>query len=97
MRSFAVVLLRRVGFKTFKEHDDSQTIWEGSAQSTKEQVKAALLECYEKEHIVTVRNKICDTMADIGRDAEEQSRKYQPVEKVDLFRTLARTFERAHS
>ena len=74
MRSFAVVLLRRVAFKTFKSDDESQTIWEGSAESTKEQVKSSLLACYEKESVVTVRNKICDTIADVARDAEEQSR-----------------------
>jgi importin-5 len=70
-----VVLLRRVGFKTFKKEDDSQTIWEGSADSTKQQVKAALLEGYEKEMVISVRHKICDTIADVARDDEENSRK----------------------
>jgi importin-5 len=83
------VLLRRVGFKTFKQEDDSQTIWEGSAESTKQQVKAALLECYEKESVVSVRNKICDTIADVARDGEEQSRKHIGGKIVDLVRALA--------
>ena len=75
VRSFAVVLLRRVAFKTFKREDDSQTIWEGSADSTKQQVKAALLEGYEKEMVISVQHKICDTIADVARDDEENSRK----------------------
>jgi hypothetical protein len=67
------VLLRRVAFKTFKKEDDTKTIWSGAAESTKAQVKAGLLEGYEKETIVTVRNKICDTIADVAREEEEES------------------------
>jgi importin-5 len=68
-----VVLLRRVAFKTFKSEDDTKTIWSGAGKAAQQQVRAALLEGYEKEAVVAVRNKICDTIADVARDDEEQS------------------------
>jgi hypothetical protein len=73
IRSFAAVLLRKIGFKTMQKEDDTKTIWEGSAEGTRAQVKALLLEGYEKEAVVGVRNQLCDTIADIAREAEEQS------------------------
>ena len=68
------MLLRRVGFKTFKKDDDSKTIWAAAAQNTKEHVKAALLEGYENEPAVGVRNKLCDTIADVAREGQEELR-----------------------
>jgi hypothetical protein len=35
-----------------------------------------LLDGYEKETQVSVRNKICDTIADVARECEEQNRMY---------------------
>ena len=67
------MLLRRVGFKTFKNEEDSQPIWSQSTESTQHQVKSILLESYEKETVVAVRNKICDTIADVARDCEENN------------------------
>jgi importin-5 len=67
------VLLRKIGFKTTQKEDDTRTIWEGSAEGTRAQVKALLLEGYEKEAVVGVRNQLCDTIADVAREAEEQS------------------------
>ena len=67
------MLLRRVAFKTFKKEDDAHTIWRESLPATQQQVKATLLEGYEKEAVVAVRNKICDTIADVARDGEEQN------------------------
>ena len=72
-RSFAAVLLRKIAFKTTKKADDGLLIWEGSAEATREQVKSLLLEGYEKEAVVAVRNQLCDTIADVARDAEEKS------------------------
>jgi len=69
-----VVLLRRVAFKTFKKEDDTETIWGAATPQTQQQVKAALLEGYERETVVGVRHKICDTIADVARDCEERSR-----------------------
>jgi len=68
------VLLRRVAFKTYKKEDDAQTIWDASSPQTQQQVKAALLEGYERETVTGVRHKICDTIADVARDGEEKSR-----------------------
>ena len=68
------MLLRRVAFKTYKEEDDNKTVWSGASATTQQQVKAALLEGYEQETVVAVRNKICDTIADVAREGEEQSR-----------------------
>jgi hypothetical protein len=73
VRSFAVVLLRRVAFKTFKNEDEQKSIWSAVSGTTQGQVRAALLEGYEKESVVAVRNKVCDTIADVARDDEEQS------------------------
>lgn len=82
-----------MGFKTFKKEDDSQTIWEGSADSTKQQVKAALLEGYEKEMVISVRHKICDTIADVARDDEENSRKrIFPLKILTRAQDLGMTF-----
>jgi hypothetical protein len=67
------VLLRKIGFKTTKNEEDTTTLWEGSAGPTREQVKAVLLEGYEQETVVAVRNQLCDTIADVARDAEENS------------------------
>jgi hypothetical protein len=92
-----VVLLRRVGFKTFKQEDDTLTVWSGSAETTQQQVKAALLEGYEKEAVVAVRNKICDTIADVARECEEKNRKLHFLIWNNTCRTLARTVERAVS
>jgi len=72
-RSFAAVLLRKIAFKTTKKDDDTVVIWEGSVETTREQVKAMLLEGYEKEAVVAVRNQLCDTIAEVARDAEEKS------------------------
>ena len=70
-----MVLLRRVAFKTYKkEDDDSETIWDASAPETRKQVQSALLEGYERETVSMVRNKICDTIADVAKDCEEKSR-----------------------
>jgi importin-5 len=73
VRSFAVVLLRRVAFKTYNKDDDAETIWEATPPETHQQVKAALLEGYEHEKVTSVRNKICDTIADVARTCEEKS------------------------
>lgn len=68
------MLLRRVGFKTYRSDNTSETIWSGATLITQQQVKAVLLEGYEKETIVVVRNKLCDTIADIARYDEEEDR-----------------------
>ena len=68
-----MVLLRRVAFKTFKKDDDTETIWSAAQDQTRQQVKAALLEGYERETVSSVRNKICDTIADVAREGEERS------------------------
>jgi hypothetical protein len=71
------VLLRRVAFKTFQKEDDTQTIWDAASPQTQQQVKVALLEGYEREAVVGVRHKICDTIADVARDCDEKSRIYK--------------------
>jgi importin-5 len=68
------VLLRRVAFKTFKKEDDTKTVWVAASENTKQQVKAALLEGYENEAVVSVRNKLCDTIADVAREGLEENR-----------------------
>jgi hypothetical protein len=70
------VLLRRIAFKTLKSEDDARTIWGTSSPATHQQVKSVLLDGYEKETQVSVRNKICDTIADVARECEEQNRMY---------------------
>jgi hypothetical protein len=62
-----------VAFKTFKKEDEEKTIWDSALEATQQQVKVALLEVYEKETQVTVRNKICDTIADVARYCEEHN------------------------
>ena len=83
-----------MAFKTYKREDDAQTIWNGSTESTKEQVKAGLLEGYEKEAVVSVRNKICDTVADVAREEEEESSAFRFCVLLTR-RILARAIERA--
>ena len=91
------MLLRRVAFKTFKKEDDTKTVWAAAAENTKQQVKAALLEGYENETAVGVRNKLCDTIADIARDGQEENRMFFTLKLVDPGRRVARTVERALS
>lgn len=67
------MLLRRVAFKTFKKDDDTKTVWAAAAENTKQQVKSALLEGYENEAAVGVRNKLCDTIADVAREGQEEN------------------------
>jgi importin-5 len=43
------------------------------------------LDGYEKEAQVAVRNKICDTIADVARECEEQNRMSSPWCAVDGF------------
>jgi importin-5 len=74
------VLLRRVAFKTFKKEDDTKTVWAATSENIKQQVKAALLEGYENEAAVAVRNKLCDTIADVARDGQEEDRMFLYVE-----------------
>jgi len=62
-----------VAFKTFKKEDEDKSVWDSASPTTQQQVKAALLEGYEKETHVAVRNKICDTIADVARYCEEQN------------------------
>lgn len=69
-------MLRRIAFKTLKGDDDSRTIWNASSASTQQQIKSILLDGYEKEAQVAVRNKICDTIADVARECDEQNRMY---------------------
>jgi len=76
------VLLRRVAFKTFKKEDDTKTVWAAATENTKQQVKGALLEGYENETAVGVRNKLCDTIADIARDGQEENRMCPYVESL---------------
>ena len=76
-------MLRRIAFKTLKGEDDNRTIWSASSASTQQQIKSILLDGYEKEAQVGVRNKICDTIADVARECEEQNRMYFLWREVD--------------
>jgi importin-5 len=73
IRSFAVVLLRRVAFKTNKPNEESTTVWEAAVENTKQIVKRALLEGFEQEAVSAVRNKICDTIAEVAREEDAKS------------------------
>jgi importin-5 len=67
------VLLRRVAFKTYK-HDNTTTVWDAAADGTKHIVKRGLLEGFEQETVPSVRNKICDTIGDVAREEDANSR-----------------------
>jgi hypothetical protein len=83
------VLLRRVGFKTYRTDDSTETIWSGATPSTQQQIKAVLLEGYEKEAVVAVRNKLCDAIADVARHDEEEDRLSPSLDLAYFSRYLA--------
>ena len=48
-------------------------MWDAAQDGTKQIVKRGLLEGFEQEAVPSVRNKICDTIADVAREEDEKS------------------------
>ncbi|KAF9365094.1 hypothetical protein BGX34_011434 [Mortierella sp. NVP85] len=81
LRSFAAVLTRRVAFKsapnqasspkstspTSKSKSSEKTLWDTTEESTRTVVKALFLESLSHETHQSVRNKVCDTIAEMAR------------------------------
>ncbi|KAF9341064.1 hypothetical protein BGX26_008783, partial [Mortierella sp. AD094] len=79
LRAFASVLTRRVAFKSIPAPSDSSipisptspvpetTLWKITKEETRTFVKSQFLESFLHETHKTVRNKSCDTVAEIAR------------------------------
>lgn len=80
LRSFAAVLTRRVAFKPAPSQASSpkstsptkpkpveKTLWEAAEEGTRTTVKALFLESLSRETHKSVRNKVCDTIAEMAR------------------------------
>ncbi|KAG0362852.1 importin subunit beta-3 [Gamsiella multidivaricata] len=77
LRSFAAVLMRRVAFKSAPEQQQQQgskktsttevTLWDVTQEATRTTTKALFLESLSRENHRSVRNKICDTIAEMAR------------------------------
>ncbi|KAF9394692.1 hypothetical protein CPC16_010607 [Podila verticillata] len=70
LRSFAAVLTRRVAFKGIPTQDpdaDEVTLWDITQESTRQAMKTHFLEGLSQEPNKSVRNKVCDTIAEMAR------------------------------
>ncbi|KAF8926778.1 hypothetical protein BGZ58_010915 [Dissophora ornata] len=74
LRAFAAVLTRRIAFKP-APHQESvsptapaadKTLWEVTQEATRTEVKSQFLEALSHEADRSVRNKICDTIAEMA-------------------------------
>ncbi|KAF9978604.1 hypothetical protein BGZ73_001520 [Actinomortierella ambigua] len=70
LRSFAAVLTRRVAFKGIPTQDpnaEDVTLWDVTQEETRQAMKAHFLAGLSQEPNKSVRNKICDTIAEMAR------------------------------
>ncbi|KAF9433699.1 hypothetical protein BGZ76_009094, partial [Entomortierella beljakovae] len=77
LRAFSAVLTRRVAFKSIAVSNDSSPelpsltpdtmLWQIVTEETRTFVKSQFLESLLRENHKTVRNKICDTLAEMAR------------------------------
>ncbi|KAF9915454.1 Importin-5, partial [Lobosporangium transversale] len=70
LRSFAAVLTRRVAFKGIPNQDpeaEEVTLWDVTQEQTRQAMKTHFLEGLSQESNKSVRNKICDTIAEMAR------------------------------
>ncbi|KAG0325589.1 hypothetical protein BGZ99_000415 [Dissophora globulifera] len=104
LRSLAAVLTRRVAFKSAPHQASVSpiaiagdlTLWEVTQEASRASVKSQLLESLSQESDRSVRNKVCDTIAEVARD----SIKGQPWPEIlpTLFEcTKSRTAEQRES
>ncbi|KAF9129600.1 hypothetical protein BGW39_004001 [Mortierella sp. 14UC] len=78
LRSFAAVLTRRVAFKGIPTQDpeaEDATLWDVTQEETRQAMKTHFLAGLSQEPNKSVRNKVCDTIAEMARasTAKEQA------------------------
>lgn len=66
VRSFCLVLCRRISFRTLPG-DSELEVFSSISNESKQSLQSQLLACFVKESVPTVRNKLCDTIAEIAR------------------------------
>lgn len=72
------MLTRRVAFKGIPTQDpdaDEVTLWDVTQESTRQAMKTHFLEGLSQEPNKSVRNKICDTIAEMARASTAKKRK----------------------
>jgi hypothetical protein len=77
LRSFAAVLTRRVAFKAIPSQDpdaDEVTLWEVTQEETRTAMKTHFLAGLSQEPNKSVRNKVCDTIAEMARASTASER-----------------------
>ncbi|CCJ30144.1 unnamed protein product, partial [Pneumocystis jirovecii] len=75
LRSFAVILLRRISFKLVSRANDTKeiTVWSMLSQDGVKRIQSLLLESFTKENEENVRHKIGDTIAEIAHTLYEEN------------------------
>ncbi|KAG5438294.1 hypothetical protein PCANB_002782 [Pneumocystis canis] len=75
LRSFAVILLRRISFKLISTPNDSREVmvWSILSEEGVKKIKLLLLESFTKENDDNVRHKIGDTIAEIAHTLYEEN------------------------
>ncbi|ODQ56549.1 ARM repeat-containing protein [Saitoella complicata NRRL Y-17804] len=78
MRSFAVVLLRRIAFKPAPGYpeESEKTIYDILNDVARKNVHDLLLASFAEEQVVGVRHKVCDAIAEIARHGLYSSYKW---------------------
>ncbi|QSL64408.1 hypothetical protein MERGE_001709 [Pneumocystis wakefieldiae] len=75
LRSFAVILLRRISFKPISLVNDAKEtmVWNMLSQEGAKKVQSLLLESFTKENDENVRHKIADTISEVAHTLYEEN------------------------
>ncbi|WBW75062.1 karyopherin/importin beta family nuclear import signal receptor Sal3 [Schizosaccharomyces osmophilus] len=66
IRAFSLVLIRRISFRTLPSESEME-VFSSISNEAKQTLQNQLLTCFVQEAVPTVRNKLCDTIAEIAR------------------------------